>query len=84
MTKLITNELSMLKNGSWLLDGFPRTVVQAKDLTKHTDIDVAIDLNVPFEVIIERIQGRWVHVGSGRVYHTEFNPPKQHVCYLFY
>ncbi|CAD5111613.1 DgyrCDS908 [Dimorphilus gyrociliatus] len=78
MTKLITNELSNFKNGSWLLDGFPRTVVQAKDLLKHTEIDIAIDLNVPFEVIIERIQGRLVHIGSGRVYHTEFNPPKQH------
>ena len=41
--------------------------------------DVVINLNVPFEVIIDRIKGRWVHVPSGRVYHTEFNPPKTSV-----
>ena len=39
-------------------------------------IDTVLYLNVPFSVIIERIQGRLLHPGSGRTYHTEFNPPR--------
>ena len=35
-----------------------------------------INLNVPFEVIKQRLTARWIHPGSGRVYNIEFNPPK--------
>ena len=56
--------------------GFPRTVPQAEALQKRAPSDVVLNLAVPFDVIIERIQGRWVHVPSGRIYNTEFNPPK--------
>ena len=40
-------------------------------------IDLVLSLHVPFSVILERIKGRYVHPGSGRIYHTEFNPPKR-------
>jgi len=40
-------------------------------------LDVVLNLDVPFHVIIDRITGRWIHVASGRVYHNEFNPPKK-------
>lgn len=40
---------------------------------------MVVNLNVPFEVIIDRIKGRWTHAPSGRIYHTEFNPPKVQV-----
>ena len=56
--------------------GFPRTLKQAEAVQKIETKEVVIDLNVPFEVIIERIKGRWVHIPSGRIYHTEFSPPK--------
>ena len=62
-----------------LLVGFPRTVPQANALYKREPLDIVINLNVPFKVIIERIKGRWTHMPSGRIYHTEFNPPKEMV-----
>lgn len=64
------------KNG-FLLDGFPRTTVQADSL-KHAGvkIDYVIEIDVPFPDIISRLSGRRVHVPSGRVYHIVNNPPK--------
>ena len=63
---------------SWdiAISGFPRTVAQGQALYDKDPVDLVISLNIPFEVIIDRIKGRWVHIGSGRVYHNEFNPPK--------
>lgn len=60
----------------WLLDGYPRTVMQAKSLLKQQPVDMLINLNVPHETIVERLHGRWIHLASGRIYHTTFNPPK--------
>ncbi|GFO10762.1 GTP:AMP phosphotransferase ak3, mitochondrial-like [Plakobranchus ocellatus] len=76
MLGLFMNELKDLGDHSWLLDGFPRTVDQAVALTKSKDIDVVLNLRIPFDVIIDRIKGRWTHPGSGRIYHVDFNPPK--------
>lgn len=77
MTKCIFNELDGCdKEKKWLLDGYPRTVVQAEELYEKYKLDAVMNLIVPFEIIIERVKGRWVHLGSGRVYNTDFNPPK--------
>jgi adenylate kinase len=61
----------------FLLDGFPRTIPQA-DAMKENDIKVdhVLEFDVPDEVIVERMAGRRVHSGSGRVYHLVYNPPK--------
>ena len=64
----------------YLLDGFPRTVVQAEkldDLLKDRgeQIDAVIHLLVDEELLMKRITGRRVHLPSGRAYHIEFNPP---------
>jgi adenylate kinase len=61
----------------FLLDGFPRTIPQA-DAMKDADIKVdhVIEFDVDDEVIVERMSGRRVHSGSGRVYHLRYNPPK--------
>lgn len=61
----------------FLLDGFPRTIPQA-DAMKDADIkiDFCIEFDVADEVIVERMAGRRVHPGSGRVYHISYNPPK--------
>jgi adenylate kinase len=63
--------------GGFLLDGFPRTIPQA-DAMKDADIKVdhVIEFAVADEVIVERMSGRRVHPGSGRVYHLSYNPPK--------
>lgn len=58
------------------ITGFPRTLSQAEALWKVEKIDVALNLVVPFEIIIERVKGRWVHLPSGRVYNIGFNSPK--------
>ncbi|KAK3876568.1 hypothetical protein Pcinc_018663 [Petrolisthes cinctipes] len=76
MVDLIASELAGLKGTSWLLDGFPRTKPQAQALHQHQQLDMVLNLEVPDEVIIERIKGRWIHLPSGRTYHTEFKPPK--------
>ncbi|NCY15310.1 MAG: adenylate kinase [Actinobacteria bacterium] len=52
----------------FLLDGFPRTVVQAEGLSRFAAVDVAIDLVVPEEVVLERMSSRRVCSSCGRVY----------------
>ncbi|XP_058058872.1 GTP:AMP phosphotransferase AK3, mitochondrial [Anopheles bellator] len=76
ITKCILSELEQIKTQSWLLDGFPRTREQADDLWQQERIDSVINLEVPFDVIIERIESRLVHLPSGRVYNRGFNDPK--------
>lgn len=62
----------------FLLDGFPRTIPQADAMKENgVDVDHVIEFDVPDEVIVERMAGRRVHAGSGRVYHIVYNPPKQ-------
>jgi adenylate kinase len=61
----------------FLFDGFPRTLPQA-DALKHAGVklDCVLEIDVPFDAIIERMSGRRAHVASGRTYHVRFNPPK--------
>jgi len=68
------------KNG-YVLDGFPRTIPQAKvlesELNKQgTDVDFAINVDVPDENIIKRMSGRRACVTCGATYHIEHVPPK--------
>jgi adenylate kinase len=61
----------------FLLDGFPRTIVQAEGLdAMGVKIDNVIEIVVADEEIVKRMAGRRVHLQSGRTYHVEFNPPK--------
>ena len=65
------------KNG-FILDGFPRTVPQAKALEEMgVSIDFVIDIEVPDEKIIERMSGRRVCGKCGASYHTVYNPSKK-------
>ena len=69
------------KNG-YVLDGFPRTIPQAKvlddELTKLGEtIDYAIDVDVPDENIINRMSGRRACLSCGATYHIAHVPPKQ-------
>lgn len=43
---------------------------------KGVSIDAVLNFEVPDEVLVERVEGRWIHPASGRSYHTKFAPPK--------
>lgn len=60
----------------WLLDGFPRTQAQAKALEDAgIQADCFIFLNVPDEVLVERVVGRRTDPETGKIYHMKFSPP---------
>ena len=62
----------------FLFDGFPRTIPQADALKEAgVKLDCVLEIDVPFDAIIERMSGRRAHVASGRTYHVKFNPPKK-------
>lgn len=63
------------KNG-YILDGFPRSEVQADALSEIDSIDKVIDFVLADDEVIRRLSGRRVHKASGRTYHVDFNPPK--------
>lgn len=69
------------KNG-FLLDGFPRTIPQAKALQEITTrlnqkLDYVIHVDVPEEKLLERLTGRRVCPTCGATYHVVYNPPKE-------
>lgn len=61
----------------FLFDGFPRTLPQAEAMKQAgVKLDYVLEIDVPFESIIDRMDGRRSHPASGRTYHVTFNPPK--------
>ena len=61
----------------FLFDGFPRTIPQADAMkAAGVKLDYVLEIDVPFEAIIDRMSGRRSHPASGRTYHVKFNPPK--------
>uniref|UniRef100_A0A8C3TWB2 Adenylate kinase 3 n=1 Tax=Catharus ustulatus TaxID=91951 RepID=A0A8C3TWB2_CATUS len=75
ITRVMLTELEKRREQHWLLDGFPRTLGQAKALDGICQPDLVISLNIPFETLKDRLSARWVHPASGRVYNMDFNPP---------
>jgi adenylate kinase len=64
-------------SGGFVLDGFPRTLIQARELDRLLDgwpIDVAMNLDVPTEIVIDRIAGRRTCENCQRVYHVNLPP----------
>ncbi|XP_053894635.1 adenylate kinase 4, mitochondrial [Malaclemys terrapin pileata] len=78
ITSVMMMELEKKQSQHWLLDGFPRTLVQAEALDRICELDLVINLNIPFETLKDRLSARWIHPASGRVYNMEFNPPDVH------
>jgi adenylate kinase len=71
-----------LGNG-FVLDGFPRTVPQAKELDRvlgARPLDLVIDLDVPREIVLDRIAGRRVCENCQRVYHVNMPPTNNWTC----
>lgn len=64
------------KKQGWLLDGFPRTRLQALKLQEAGLIPShVIVLDVPDEALVERVTGRRTDSETGAIYHMKFNPP---------
>jgi adenylate kinase len=69
------------KGKGFILDGFPRTIEQAKTLEDITNIDVILQLDVPDEIIIERLSSRRICKKCGTVYNIRFlKPKKEGIC----
>jgi len=65
----------------FILDGFPRTIPQAKALEKIAKIDAIINLQVPEWIIIERLSSRRICRNCGAVYNVLFlKPKKEGIC----
>jgi len=62
---------------SFILDGFPRTVKQAQSLDAEVDMNLIVNLDVPKDIILDRVANRMVHGSSGRVYNMTWNPPQR-------
>ncbi|KAI4158387.1 MAG: hypothetical protein LQ342_007473 [Letrouitia transgressa] len=69
-------EPSKSPDASFILDGFPRTAIQATKLDSLIPINLVVSIITPVNIILSRIASRWVHAPSGRVYNTGFNAPK--------
>ncbi|MDP3311706.1 MAG: adenylate kinase [Polaromonas sp.] len=64
-------------SNGFLFDGFPRTLPQADAMkAAGVKLDFVLEIDVPFEAIIERMSGRRSHPASGRTYHVKFNPSR--------
>lgn len=69
-------EESDCKEQGWLLDGFPRTAAQAEALADAgCSADCFLFLDVPDEVLVERVVGRRTDPETGKIYHMTFSPP---------
>lgn len=85
MVKSYLENLKDKKNG-FLLDGYPRTLDQAKAfdaLSQGSDlaIDVVVAMEIPFEVLAERVTGRRLCKNCGEIYHVISHPSKtEGVC----
>jgi len=71
-----TLESKECRERGWLLDGFPRTAAQAKALADSgIVVDKFILVEVPEEILLERVLGRRTDPVDGKIYHLKFNPP---------
>lgn len=79
---MMDEKLEELKNDNVILDGFPRTVNQAKALDelllkKNRQLNSVILFQISDEEVIKRLSGRRVCPNCGAVYHIVYNPPKE-------
>lgn len=65
----------------FVLDGFPRTIPQAEGLDGFADLTGVINFVIEEELVVRRLSGRRIAKKSGRIYHIDFNPPKEeNIC----
>ncbi|MCV3728394.1 nucleoside monophosphate kinase [Ureaplasma miroungigenitalium] len=80
----VTNKIAhqaidpLLKNqADFILDGWPRTINQAQDCTAYMQLDHVIYFDIPEDVLIKRITGRYSCTACPAVYNIFYNPPKK-------
>ncbi len=80
--EVLKERLSRVPKGKgFILDGFPRTIEQANTLEGITSIDVILQLDVPDEIIIQRLSSRRICKKCGEVYNIRFlKPKKEGIC----
>ncbi|MBI4043110.1 MAG: adenylate kinase [Deltaproteobacteria bacterium] len=78
MMEIVEERLKLpdCKNG-FVLDGLPRTVIQAKELEKIVNIDIVVAIDVGEEEVVRRLAGRRLCPICEAGYHVEFKPPRQ-------
>jgi len=75
---LMKEKITSLDEGTGIIfDGFPRTVEQANALGEQVDIDLALNLDVNDQELIDRLTKRRTCPKCNSVYHLEYNPPKK-------
>jgi len=82
VTEVLKQRLAKSKSKrGFILDGYPRTIEQARALEKFAQIDGVILLTVPERIIIERLSSRRICKNCGEVYNIRFLKPKvEGVC----
>ncbi|MFP4116487.1 MAG: adenylate kinase family protein [Candidatus Aenigmatarchaeota archaeon] len=81
VNEVVREKLKEMGMEGFILDGYPRTVEQAKFLENLVDIDALILLDVTDEIIIERLSSRRICKECGEVFNKLFNPPEEEgVC----
>jgi len=63
-----------------LLDGYPRTIVQAESLDNIESVVAVVSIEVPDDAIVQRIVGRRMDPETGQIYHIDFNPPPMEIA----
>jgi adenylate kinase len=81
---IVAERFSALGHGDFVLDGFPRTVPQARWLLAHlaehdAPLDAVVSLRVPHDAIVQRLSRRRTDPETGAIYHLDFNPPPDDV-----
>jgi adenylate kinase len=74
--EVLKQSLAKTSERGFILDGYPRTIEQAKALEKIAEIDVIIHLIVPEWIIIERLSTRRICKNCGQVYNIRYLKPK--------
>jgi len=76
ITEILKKRLASELSKGFILEGYPRTVGQAKELKKLTNIDVVVNLNVPDNVIVKRLSARLQCKNCGAIYNEITMQPK--------
>ena len=78
--EVVAERLGTLAHADFVLDGFPRTVPQARWLLgylaeRDAPLDAVVSLRVPHDAIVRRLSRRRTDPETGAIYHLDYNPP---------
>ncbi len=81
ITEVVLKYIDTNCKTGYILDGFPRTLYQAEELQKNHRPDIAVFIEVPEDIIVERICGRRTCPSCNAIYHIKYSPPpKENTC----